>query len=275
MADVDKHIDKGEALLAKNKLDGALEEFKAAYEGAKGNLNLLQQIADLCLRLDRKDEAAQYYGDLFDMACGKGDLKRASVIFPKLQDTPQPPERYAKYAALLVNNKKNPEAFKAYDAAIAMYEKAGNGDGVLGCLEGMVRLDPDKAEIQIRLGEQADKMGKAELAANGLLRGGQLIRPDDAGKAAECFRRAHDLKPDRSTALNLAEVLAERNESGAVISLLQPLYASGEKDPAVMETLGGALVAQNRMDEAEKIIMALQDVKPESFVLLFELTRHH
>ena len=273
MADVDKHLEKAEALLAKNKLDAALPELKAAYEDSPGNLALLQQIAELCVKLKRDDEAGWHFSELFDLAASKGDAKRAMAVYAKLEGTSLSPEKVVKYGDLLIKQGLNPEAIKAFEDAAERFEKAGNGEGAMGALGKLAHLDPDKADIQVRLGDEADKVGNGEIASKAFLRAGQLTRPDDLDQAVVYLKRAHDLNSERTTALALGEVLVDKGENGRAIDLLLPVYKEGDKDPGVMETLGSALVAENRMGEAEEIIMTLQEVKPESYELLFALAK--
>ena len=271
MAEADKHIQRAEKYLAKNRLDAAIEEYKAAFAAEPANLNHLQTVGDLYARLDQKGEAVRVYAELFDKAVEKHDSGRAVRVFARLQDTPQPPERHATYADLLMRQRKNPEAIKAYKAAIELYEKGGKAEEMLQCLEKIALLEPDSPVTQVRLAEQADKMGKTELAAKGHLRAGQLVRPDDIDEALRHFQRAHELAPDRSTALHLAEVNSEKGNHSQVAELLLPIYAEGEEDATLLRTLAGSLIAENRLAEAEEVIGVLHRMQPESFELFFVL----
>ncbi len=277
MGDAEKHIEKAEKFLAKEKVGQAIDEYKAAYAGVPNNLGLLQTLADLCLRDKRDAEANKYYAELFDKSVEKNDAARAIRVFARLQKSPQPAERHANYAHLLIKQRKNPEALKAYETAAGLFESEGKGEGLLDCLERMATLSPDTADIHVRLGEQAEKLGKHEEAAKGFLRAGQLVRPDDLDKAVHFFQSAHKYHPDRSTALNLGQVQADKGRHKEVAELLMPIYAESgtDHDPAILQTLGTALVEEDRLGEAEEVISILYDMQPDSYDLYFGLADHY
>ena len=271
MADVEKHIQRAEKYLSKNKLDAAVEEYKAAYQEVPNNLGLLQTLADLCVRAGMLGDANQYYAELFDKSVEKKDAPRAIRVFARLQDMPQPPERHANYAVLLIKQRKNPDAIIAFNKAIELFEQGGNGEGILNCLEQIATLEPDNPDVHVRLGEQGDKVGNGEVAARGFLRAGQLVKPDNLDQALQYFQRAHELQPDRSTALNFSQAQADKGNHKEVVDLLLPLYADSEEDPTILQTLGGSLLEENRLAEAEEVLNVLYKVQPDSYDLYFKL----
>lgn len=123
----------------------------------------------------------------------------------------------------------------------------------------------------MQLGEQATKTGKADLASKAFLRAGQLVRPESPDRALELLGRAHDLAPDRSTALSLAQGHLDKGNHKQAAELLLPVYAESQADPAVLETLGAALVADRRLGEAEEVLEALYKVKADSYEKLYDL----
>jgi diguanylate cyclase (GGDEF)-like protein len=273
MADLEKHLERAEKYISKGKLSSAIDEYKAAYEIVPQNLNLLRTIADLCVREGRKSEAVGYYGELFDRYAEKNDATKGIPLFRKsLQDTPQPPERHARLAGLLRRAKKNDEALETFRTALELFRKASNAAGVLECLEQIADLDPENAQSQIELGEQADQVGNAGLAAKAFLRAGQLLRADDLDRALEFLERAHERAPERSTALSLAQAHLDRGHPQQAADLLQPLYAESREDPVVLETLASALLGVKKLPEAEEVLEVFYQAKPDTYEKLFELS---
>ena len=215
----------------------------------------------------------RHYGDLFDKYGEKNDANKAIPLFRKnLQDSPQPPERYAKLGSLLQRNGKSEEAIEAYNTALDLFQKAGNAAGIFESLDRLATLEPDNAARQISLAEQANRMGKADVAARGYLRAGQLLRPDDLDRAVEFLERAYELNSERSTALSLAQARLDQGKPHQAAELLLPLYAGNDQDPALLETLATALLADNRLGEAEEILEVLYQAKPNGYEKLFELS---
>ena len=273
MAELEKHLERAEKYISKGKFDSAIEEYKQAYAQVPQNLELLRTIADLSVRAGKGGEAARHYGELFDKYGEKNDAGKAVPLFRKsLQDTPQPPERYAKLGHLLQRSGKSDEAIEAYRTALDLFQKAGNAAGIFEALDRLATLEPDNADRQITLAEQANRMGKADVAARGFLRAGQLLRPDDLDRAVEFLERAYELNSERSTALSLAHARLDQGKPHEAAELLLPLYGGSDQDPALLETLAAALLADNRLAEAEEVLEVFYQAKPDGYEKLFELS---
>ncbi|MFQ5663984.1 MAG: tetratricopeptide repeat protein [Terriglobia bacterium] len=272
MTELEKHLQKAEKYVSKNKIDLAIEEYKAAVELDPRQPDLLRNLADLCARSGETREANRYYGLAFDNYAEAKDAAKAVPLFRKsLQGTHQPPERYCTLGNLLQSLGKNPEAVEAYRTALALFHEAGDAARVLSCLEQVAGLEPDNPETQVELGEQAQKLRKTGLAARTLLRAGQLFRPDHPERALELLQRAYDLTPERTTALSLAQLHLERGRHAQAAELLLPFYADSADDAALLETLASALLAGKRLREAEEVLRLYYQSKPDTYERLFEL----
>ena len=271
--DLEKRLEKAEKYASKGKYADAAEEYAAAYKLAPHNLDLLRYMADFSMRAGKNDQALRYYGELFDKYAEKNDAAKAVPLFRKsLQSVPQSAERYAHLGLLLQRTRKNDEAREAYRTALDLYRQAGNAAGVLDALSRLAEIDPDNADTHVQLGEQATKVGKADVAAKAFLRAGQLIRPENPDRSLELLQRAYDLTPERSTALSLAQAYADKGNHKQAAELLLPLYAESVQDPAVLTTLATALVSEKRLGEAEEVIEALYKTQADSYEKLFELS---
>ncbi len=276
MADIDKHLEKAEKYLGKGKYDAAIEEYKSALGLSPNNLELLRTIGDLYVRAGSPGDATRYYGDLFDKLAERNDATKAVLLFRKsLQQTPQPAERHSRLGALLQRQGKGGESIEAYRTALDLFRKAGNAAGILDALERLTTLEPDNADAQIALGDQAHRMNKADLAAKAFLRAGQLLRAGELPRALELLERAHELAPDRTTALALAQARVDNNPASEAAELLLPHYAGDTQDVALLESLGAALLAANRLTEALEVLKTFYKVKPDTYEKLFELADRH
>ncbi|MFQ5817466.1 MAG: tetratricopeptide repeat protein [Terriglobia bacterium] len=274
---LEKHLERGDKALSKNKLAQAITEFEAAHTLAAADVEIIRNLADLYTRVKKAERAQHYYGLLFDRYFEKKDTGTAVALYRKnLEGVPQPPERVFRYAALLHRQGKSSEAVAAYQQAGELFEKAGQVGDALQCGEKLATLNPDDAEVQMRLAELAQKAGKQELAAKACLRAGQLVRPDDLDRALELFGQAYGISPnDRSILLNFSQAQVSRGQAARAIELLMPLYAESEQDPAVLATLGEALLAEKRLKEAEEVIDVFYQVQPDTYDKLFELADLH
>ena len=272
MADIEKHLEKAEKYISKGKLLDAVQEYAAAYKLAPQNLDYLRSMGDLSAKGGKSEQALGYYGELFDKYCEKNDATRAVPLFRKsLQGVPQPPERVARLGLLLQRSRKNDEAAEAFRSALELFQKAGNAAGTLDALQRLAEIETENADTHIKLGEQATKQGKADIAAKAFLRAGQLLRPENPDRALEFLSRAYELAPERSTALSLAQSHVDRGHHKQAADLLMPLYAESEQDQAVLDTLSTALLAEKRLAEAEEVITTRYKASPDGYERMFEL----
>ncbi|MEE8199812.1 MAG: diguanylate cyclase [Candidatus Acidoferrales bacterium] len=272
MADLERHLEKAEKYASKGKFDAAVEEYKAAYQLAPQDLSLLQTIADLSVRAGKSDQALARYGELFDKYAEKMDAARGVPLFRKsLQGAPQSPERYLKLAILLQRSRKSKEAAAAYRSAFDLFRRAGKSEGVLEAAQRLAEIEPENPDTQVLFAEEANKAGKADLASKAFLRAGQLLQPENPDRALELLTRAYELTPERSTALSLARAHADKGNQKQAAELLMPLYAESEQDPAVLDSLSTALLAENRLQEAEEVIEAFYQAQPDTYEKLFAL----
>ena len=273
MADIEKHLERAEKYLSKGKYEAAIDEFKSALEQSPSNTELLRTVADLYVRAGNPGQATRYYGELFDKLAERNDATKAVLLFRKsLQQSPQPPERHARLGALLQRQGKNSEASDAYRAALELFRKAGNAAAILDALEHLAAIEPDTPDTHIEFGEQAQRMGKSDAAAKAFLRAGQLLRAGELPRALELLERAHQIQPDRTSALAFAQARLDNNQGSDAAELLLPYYADHGQDGALLDTLGAALLAAGRLAEAAEVLDTFYKIKPDTFEKLFDLS---
>jgi len=272
-SDLEKHLERAEKALSKNKLDLAIGEYEAAHKLSPSDTEIIRTLGDLYTRANKLHSANHYYGLLFDRYFELNDAVKAVAVYRRnLEVTPQPPERVRRLAALLHRQGKVEEAVAAYQQAVELFEKANQQLLALQCQEKIASLEPDNPEVQVRLAELAKKLEKTEMAGKAFLRAAQLVRPDDPERALALFEQALEANPDdRAILLNFAEVLLAKGDARRAIELLMPLYAESEQDPAVLATLGDALLAENRLKEAEEVLEVFYQLQPNGFDKFFDL----
>ena len=271
--DVQKHLERARRSLEKNKLREALSEYQAIINEVPGNHEALQALADIHTRLNEPAIAAQYYGTQFDRLIEAGDHTKASAIFTRfLRPFPQPASRLMQYATLLQKQNRVLEALEQFGAAAELFLQQQRGIEALACYESMAVLDPENAKRHVILGELAERLRHADLAARSFLRAAQLTQAGGSlDDALEYFSRGHQLSPnDRSGSLLFAEAKLKKGDAEGAVTLLEPL-APNDKDTAYLGVFGEALLRTGRLDRAREIYQAYYRQKPEGFEKLFEI----
>ena len=126
-ADVNKHLDRAKRFLEKNRVEDAIAAYLAVLEGAPQHQEATQALGDLYSRTDQPDQAAIYYGLLFDMLVDPRDENKAVAIYNRFLRSgrvEQPPERIARYAFLQQRQNHAEEAIEQYTKAAEMFTEA-------------------------------------------------------------------------------------------------------------------------------------------------------
>ena len=272
-SDLNKHLDRARRSLEKNKLREAVAEYQAVLEEAPGNQEALQALADIYTRLNEPALAAQYYGAQFDRHIEAGDAAKASAIFTRfLRSFPQPPDRLMRYGTLLQRQNRSAEAIEQFGTAAELFLEHKRDIDALACYESIALLDPENIARHAVLGDLAERLKHADLAARSFLRAGQLaLAAGGIDEALEYFGRAHGLLPnDRTGALLFADAKLRKGDSEGAVALLDPL-SPNEKDTAFLALFGEALLRTGRLDRAREVFEAYYRQKPENFSKLFDL----
>jgi diguanylate cyclase (GGDEF)-like protein len=272
--DINKHLERARRSLEKNKLREAVVEYQAALEESPAHQEALQALADIHIRLNEPELAAQYYGVQFDRLLEVGDAAKASAVFGRfLRPYPQPADRLMRYGGLLQRQNHASEAIEQFAAAAELFLQQQRGIEALACYESMALLDPENASRHVILGELAEQLRHADLAARSYLRAGQLTQAGGGlDEALEYFGRAHRLLPnDRTGALLFGEAKLRKGDAEGSVALLEP-FAPNEKDTAFLALFGESLLRAGRLDRAREAFEAYYRQNPDRYEKLFELT---
>src|SRR5882724_11630880 len=177
------HLARARRFLEKNRVEDAIEAYLAVLEEAPQHQEATQALGDLYSRTDQPEQAANYYGMLFDLMVDPREETKALAIYnPFLRTGPvsQPPERIARYAFLMQRQNRADEAIEQYTKAAELFTAANREEDALFCWERVAQLDPENMARQLRLAEAAEKIGKNALAARSYLRAGQLAASSGA-----------------------------------------------------------------------------------------------
>jgi diguanylate cyclase (GGDEF)-like protein len=273
--DVSKNLERAKRFLEKNRIEDAIEAYLTVLEEAPQNQEVTQTLGDLYARVNQPEQAALYYGYLFDLLIDPKDETKALAIYNRFLrsiPSPQPPERIARYAFLLQRQNRPEEAIEQYGKSAELFTTEGRDEDALFCLERIALLDPENLSRQVQLAEAAERSGKTALAARSFLRAGQLATASGASTDALHFLgRAQQLAPqERSVALLYAQANLQAGNGVRASALLEP-FAESEKDTAFLETYADALMLAGNFEKARLILDQLMLEKNEGLTRLLDL----
>ena len=119
----DKVIASAEKLVAKGKIEPAIKEYERLLDDNPNDVNTLNRIGDLWVRINRNDEAVKVFGRIADHYSRDGFFLKAIAIYKKI-------------------NKLDPSKLEIYAKLADLYAQAGAGDGGQEPVPGPRRLLP-------------------------------------------------------------------------------------------------------------------------------------
>jgi diguanylate cyclase (GGDEF)-like protein len=259
--EITKRVERAEKLLQKGKTAEALEDYLQVLAAEPGNDTVCQMAADLCLSLQRIPQAVKLLGDLFVRQIDAGDATRASLTYKKLSRFVTPTwEQKLRFGELL--EKSHPkQAIETYETVFQELTKQGRKPDSLTALKRLLTLDSSEPNLQ-RLGELSSELGESKAAAAAFLKLAQLTQTA-GGNAAPWIERAYAEDPaDPQIALGYSKNLMQQGQAGAAIFVLEAQVKAGSPSEELRDTYAKALLAANRLSDAEPILWQLFEENP-------------
>src|SRR6266568_5452987 len=274
MPDVDKLFEKAKKYLQKQKFDSALETYVEINTLQPNSEDVLLNLAELSLKLNRTSEGLRYESQLADYYIKRNDGAKAIATCRKiLKISRQDAATYEKLAALLEKGQKKSEALEAYRETLELYRKTGASAQLIACLEHIVKLAPDDLDANVELAEAASSANDVKLATRAFLQASQLAR--QAGQEdrwAEFAERAHTLDPaDPAASVAAAKVYLGRGKPAEAIDLLRPLAVSQPDNLTILKLLARGYLAVRDYGQAQPIVWKLYQAQPAALDLLMQL----
>jgi diguanylate cyclase (GGDEF)-like protein len=260
-AEISKRVERAEKLLQKGKTDAALEEYLQVLAADPTNESICQMAADLSLSLQRIPEAVSLLGAMFERQIQAGDATRASLTYKKLARFANPTwEQKVRFGELLENNNRK-LALETYEDAFQEVTKQGRKQESLSVLQRILKLDSSEKNL-IRMGELSSELGDGKGAAAAFLKISEITRASGGNPAPWIERAYGEDSADPQIALAYSKGLVEQGQVGAAIFVLEPMVNAGSAPQDIRDTYGKALLAANRLSDAEPIIWQLFEENP-------------
>jgi len=269
-AEIAKRVERAEKYLQKGKTPDALAEFLAILNEDPENDGVRQMAADLCLSLNRTSEAVKLLSQLYDRQLASSDASRASLTYKRLARLVNPTWEQKMRFAQLVEQSNKKLALETYEAAFAEVTKLGRKQESLSIVKRIVELDPNQANL-VRLGELCSQMADHKGAAGAFARIAQ-IQESEGKNAGPWHERAYtEDASDPAIALSYGKNLLSDRQVGAAIFVLEPQILAGNAPEDLREAYGRALLAANRLVDAEPIIWGIFEQHPVRIQQVLEL----
>jgi diguanylate cyclase (GGDEF)-like protein len=260
-AEVARRVEKAEKLLQKGKTADALTEYLQILESDPQNDNVRQMAADLCLSLNKGDQAVRLLGELFERQVAAADATRASLTYKKLARYANPTwEQKVRFGQLLEHSNRK-LAIGTYENALEDLQRQGKKEETLLVLQRIVSLEPSQPN-HLRVAELSAELGEHVMASQSFLQLAELAEAS-GGNASSWYERAYTENPtDPKMAVAYGKSLLSQGEAGAAIFIFEPLVHSGDASLELRDLYAQALLSADRCLESEPLIWQAFEENP-------------
>lgn len=274
MPDINKLYEKAEKYLQRQKFEAALEAYQEILRYEPDDEEVLVNLGDLSLKLNRTADALHFQSQVVDFHIRRNDLNKAVVTCKKmLKHSPQDVSTLAKLAGLLEKTQKHGEAVEAYREALGHYRKLGASAPALECLIHIVKLDPDNLEEHQDLGELASRSHQPLIATPAFLRAAQLARQaGDESRWEKLVEQAHETDPtDEAACIAATELCLKRGRAAEAVTLIEPILQRKPEDLEVLELACRGHLGVEDYLQVQPLCWKLYQARPERVDLVLEL----
>ena len=220
MSNVEKLKKKAAEFEQKKQFDKALEVYLQIIGQTEGqedrDVTVYNRVGDLYLRLNKTDQAVNYYEQAVDLYTEGGYLNNAIALCNKiLRHAPSRHQIYYKLGKISAKKGFNSDAKKNFLEYADRMHRSGKDSDAFKALQEFADLCPGQDDIRLMLADQLAKAGKTEEAIEQL----QILHEslDSEGRTAEAeatVQRIHSLDP--SVEPRRSKTPAKRDSGGLV-----------------------------------------------------------
>jgi tetratricopeptide (TPR) repeat protein len=292
----DKVIADAEKLVAKGKIEPAIKEYERLLDDNPNDVNTLNRIGDLWVRINRTDEAVKTFAKIADHYGKDGFFLKAIAIYKKINKLdPSKLDVYAKLADLYAKQGLAMEAKSQYQVLADYYIKHGDPGNALMIYRKISELDPNSINVHVKLADLHSQAGQTAEALKEYDRVGRmLLKRGMLEEAVQVFKKALKIDAknvelveslvaalieakDFNNAQAIVETALETNKNNPKLlamwsriligkgdvasakSSLERAMAADPNEPATREALAELYLKQNNLDKALEMIAFLVD----------------
>ena len=260
--DKNKSIESATKLIAKGAFDKAVKEYQRVLELDPDDVRILQKLAELYQKMNRKAEAADCFEKVARTYSQQGFYLKAVALYKQVLKVIERVEVNVRLAELYQQLGLVGDATKEWQAVAAFHEKAGDTKASLDTLKKLVDLDPDNVAARIRLGEQYARQDNLIEAVAELRRAAQYLqrngRQDDYVRVAE--RISHLDQADVGLAKELAEQYLSRGDSKRALAKLQICFKANPRELSTLQMLARAFQELGQISKTVSVLKELARV---------------
>jgi pilus assembly protein FimV len=249
----DKVIASAEKLVARGKIEPAIKEYERLLDDNPNDVNTLNRIGDLWVRINRTDEAVKVFSKIAEHYSKDGFFLKAIAIYKKINKLdPSKLEIYARLADLYAKQGLAMEAKSQYQVLADYYLKHGEPGSALGIYKKISELDPNSINVHVKL---ADLYAQSNQPAEALKEydrvGRMLLKRGMLDEAVQVFRKALKNDPKNTDLVDsLVTALLEAKDYENARQIVETALEANRDHPRLLAMLGRIQVGRGDLQSA-------------------------
>src|SRR5215213_2431655 len=243
----DKVIASAEKLVAKGKIEPAIKEYERLLDDNPNDVNTLNRIGDLWVRINRNDEAVKVFTKIADHYGRDGFFLKAIAIFKKINKLdPSKLDIYAKLADLYAKQGLAMEAKSQYQVLADYYLKHGDPGNALLIYKKISELDPNSINVHVKLADLHSQVNNTAEALKEYDRVGKmLLKRGMLDEAVQVFKKALKLEAKNTELVeSLVTALLEAKDYDNATQIVQAALEQNKDNPRLLAILGRISLAR-------------------------------
>ncbi len=252
-----KVLETADKLVRQGKLEDAIKHYQVLSEDNPRDVNTINRIGDLFVRLRRNKEGIKQFMRIADFYAGDGFHLKAIAMYKKITKLePAHLEANERLADMYAKQGMTSEARTQLVGLAEQCLKSGLREKALDLYGKVLAIEPANVKVRLLVAEIHAKEGDAAQACEGYLAVvAELKKRAMSEEALKVLQKASRLQPSHPEILGqMAELLqAAGKHPGEALSALETLHKGEPGNQRYLQLLAEAYLAAGKTDALQKL----------------------
>lgn len=261
---------------SQGNIKAALEEYKKILEKDPKDSSTLNLMGELYLKLPDIEKAVESFLNAAEIYEKQGFNRKAISIYLKaLRNKPDQVEISLKLAQLYEKEKLLGDARLYYSNAAEAYRKTGQKDKALEVWKKVAEIDPNSAEVYLRIAETCLQENQKEEALKAFLEAGNRFWARERfEKALLAYRKAYEIYPDDTVAITgLVRTQSKLGYADEAALILESYLQKQPYNKQFLMLLLDCYLEIENPSQAEQTAIKIMELEPSSYLKLIDIVK--
>ncbi len=262
----DKFLASAQKFIQKGQFDRALRDYEQVVTADPKDVKHRQKLAELMVRCNRKDDAIREYETIAKYYDENGFYLKSIAVYKQIQRL-DPSNIQVSLCLAALNEKQGMigNALSEYKILFDHYQKQGQTGEAIDILRKMQGVDPENADIRLKLAETLFAEDLKDEAYQEFTRAALTLKNRGNTETFDrVSRKIHDLFPDRTDSC-VFDILTEQLRNGVVgdaVPKLQKILADDPDNLTALDLLSEAYRLSGDSEGRKGVLQRMLDLSP-------------